>query len=636
MGLLKKKPESESIFQSLILNNSHVLWNELVRLWYSDQTLRPLRESEGIAALLERARRHLFDYQVFADIGMIKDFDFGASEEEPRWLIESSLEAKFITTFSGYNYWTGRDGSLSFLTQNSDGIRPILQTTSFYEGPDGKQVGFTSAKVAIFTWPFEDSYAQKGAAGLGPMGDGLAEVEEQLKRITSPVVMQGLCAATEFFTLGVKNKKWAKTGRSGILGKSLDERDFPTPSARITDGDLYVFDQTSSNWHGGYFPMIIEVGWSFTENSLDSEEAQLLLSGAPSVIHEIIADGDSRFRSYLSAFFGTPASWPEASFRSQGGLVSAHNLPDFMDAIDYNGAKNSLAYGFWLKGLGEGRVTSDRIQELLKGVEGEEETLIAKGNLALAHSLLGNNQEARKLAHEVLAEDPNNSEAAYIVTHTSGSDSHHGANVHSEEYAALAAKYSAPDWLAKALTGEGSSSNIDQSSAPEILPPLLAQFKEIAKVIDKYEFFQFHDLEGIRGAVWISPGRPNTLLIGMSDSDKGYLHEFPWVPNDSGYDDILEIEIPREVFDDENVATRLLSEIFDTYKNLELEVVPLGNTRSKINTYFPVRKVGAPPVPASKPEAGPVHRAGSNYQHRFVIGMTRQFGDDVDSGFDFF
>jgi hypothetical protein len=115
---------------------------------------------------------------------------------------------------------------------------------------------------------------------------------------------------------------------------------------------------------------------------------------------------------------------------------------------------------------------------------------------------------------------------------------------------------------------------------------------------------------------------------------------YPWLQGFTENPGIIEFEFPTAFFEDEVASRAVLEEVFDTYNSLELEIVPLGGSRPKIRTLFPVAKKevkkAVQPIAAAA-AAGVVGATATTYTTRFFYTSSSSEDSEQDSSsFDWF
>jgi hypothetical protein len=411
-------------------------------------------------------------------------------------------------------------------------------------------------------------------------------------------------------------------GRSFSLPKSS----YPQPVLRYIDSSTYVFSAPEEGrWM--YVPDTLEVGWLFSPESLENQEALCLLHWGPRFFMDMVTGACTSHMEIMDSFFdgGLITMEQKHAPRSWFGFTPIGKLPKFYEALSYNGSGNSLAYGFLLPRLAEGKVSVEYVvnstERFIKTISElyepdnvllREERTIASGNIAIAYFMHGDFVKSSKYVMDVLSVDPSNSEAIFIANEILKlqEDETLRDALKVPVTAASSEVYDTPTWLLGAIDELHSlsdkskavrSSGIDDGAIEpaidaKLLDDLVLQFVELKNLAQKFKYIMFRDADGLRpdvGLTYVNDDYLEVMVIGAEENPVS--KHFPWLDS---FDESsnFEFDIPKSYFRDSVGFRKFLSAIFDTYQRLELELVPVGETKLKIKTFFPItKKVPAPP-----------------------------------------
>jgi hypothetical protein len=647
MGWFSKKKKEPSLFEMTIAKNVSKVWGWPAN-WYTDVNMVPLKKSGVIGTKeLEALEKNLLPVLDLGEALVPQKFEFDLRLEQQVKDEEFSLRIAFVEAFPQTEFWEMNGGlANSFATQpTAKGAEVGVARTRFFRDENGREYGYVSVNLGFFTWPFANDFvdlAGNSAESSSEFYQALSDVNTLTKKVRSPIALATFTGISEALALNVSKRDLAK-GRSSFFPGS-SSKITPSPKFRI-HSDWLVGAIAGKDWDWAYMPQILEVGWTFEREALSNDSARLILSRGPGLAFELFTQGCSEGPDLMNHLFASPSSWGAGI---KQGVVASGSLGEFKEQMDYNGSPNSLAYSIWLEALSDGRVSLSALEKLLKSDaanNSEEEGLIAKGNLALANLMSGQFKEAESLALEVLEKQPDNSEAVFILE---ALDSILNKLVHSQRCkTARALKsfevYEAPVWLTNAVERLATRSELDKShhSQPsEFIAKTVKQFAEFAKSIDKVEFINLRDPEDIRPWVAVSPSSQGRLSLMIGTEEAVTFAAYPWLTGYSDGPGVVEFEFPTSFFEDETASRKILEEVFDTYKDLELEIVPLGGNRPKITTLFPVakkevKKAVAPIAAAAA--AGVAGATATTYTTRFFYASSSSEDSGQDSSsFDWF
>lgn len=645
MGLFSGKKIEPSLFEAMILANSERIWGWLPGVWYQDLEMKPLQES-GIVSKkqIDQLASNLFPVQGQGEIQVPADFEANFNENQLSSTDASTLRDLFVAEFSGTSFHLSDEGGLSMpiYAEEEENSKVTPLSISFFRGKDGKEFGYVSVNIGFFTWPFSTDYTDLGISddALSSIASGVNQVCLQVR---VPLVMATLMAASEAATLGAK-KNFFKAGRPAFANKGRVDS-LPKPKFRVLPTYCVSALNAQSNWDWAYMPQVLQAGWTFTAESLKEESSSTILSTAPTMLYNLFAEGCRNWPEFMDQIFGTPAAW---SSDLERGIMEVGDLSDFKNSFDYNGSPNSLAYSYWLARLSEGKLSLGALEGSLQWLT-DVEGVIAQGNLSLANLILGKFDEAEALALSVLKAEPENSEAVYVLENL--------ANLAKKPKLLEAAKkarlassfdeYSPPSWLADSVTNLAAAitpalANTDTRVSEEFLETLTEQFIEFVRVLDKLEFAQVFDAEGVRPAVSINPNGDGNVGLFVFSPDRITFRDFPWLAPENIYDDIQEFDLPRAFFADQRKLSSLLADIFESYNQIEIEIAPLGYSIPKIKTLFPVAKKAPAVNPGLAAAAAGVGVAAAGagsatYTPKFFFAArTEEVSTEEPPSFDWF
>lgn len=648
MGFFSKKKKSEpSLFEEIFVKNASVIF-DWPATWYTDLRMVPLKNS-GIISSSELER---LDSRLLPVLGLgeaLVPLDFEAKIDQKYQVSDEGFELRkaYLSAFSETQFWPLDQGGLAtnlLATEGTKGAQAGIQRTRFFRDNHGREFGYISVDLGFFTWPFAKGYVDlRDSNTVEPTSENqaMSDVNALLGQVRAPIILSSLMGISEGLALKAGKKGIAKGRPHFFAGR--DDGAAPTPKFRV-HSEWIIGAMARNEWDSAYMPQVLEVGWTFELKSLSSGPAKAILSSAPAIAFELFTQGCDTSSEFMDHIFATPSSW---GLGSKPGVASTGCLGEFMEQHDYNGSPNSLAYSFWLESLSQGKLSFSGLESMLTDSLREstpEERLIAKGNLALAHLVLGQLPQAESNALEVLSSDQGNSEAVYILEAV---DSLARKATHSQRCKATRAlatfkEYIPPSWLQAGVenlrTGI-TAQRTGEAEPSEFIALVSKQFAEIARSIDKLELVNVTDPEDLRPWVAVSPAGEGRLSLMIGTDDPISFREFPWLQAYTENPGIAEFEFPKSFFEDESVSRKILEEVFDTYNNLELEITPLEGSRPKIQTYFPVLKREAkkvvPPIAAAA-AAGVVGATATTYTTRFFYSSSSEDSQQDTSSFDWF
>ena len=645
MGLFSKKKAEPSLFETMIVPNSEWIWGWLPGVWYQDLQMKPLQESDIISKKqIDQLSSNLFPVQGQGEIQVPADFEANFGGVQLTAKDESSLRELFAAEFSGttFHLWDAGVLTLPIDDQQEKNSKSTALSISFHKGKDGTEFGYVYVNLGFFTWPFSSDYIDPeiSSDAISSIASGVSQVSAKVR---APLVMATLMATSEAAVLGAK-KNFDKAGRIAFADKKKVNV-LPKPKFRVLPTYPLSMATGDANWVWGYMPEVLQAGWTFTAETLKDEASTTILGNAPILLYNLFSDGCRNWPEFMDQIFGTPAAWASDIDR---GVLQVGDLRGFMERFDYNGSPNSLAYSFWLPRLAEGKLSLSALEKSLHGMA-DEEGIIAEGNLSLANLMHGNFEKAEELALSVLKAEPENCEAVYVLE--SLAEVAMRPKLREVAQRARSAsdfeEYSPPAWLTDAVANlaggtRTSSAKTQAQVAEEFLDKLTEQFIEFVRVIDKLEFAQFFDAEGIRPAVSINPNGDGNVGLFVFSPDRITFRDFPWLAPENIYDDIQEFDLPRAFFADQRKLASLLADIFEFYNQIEIEIAPLGYSIPKIKTLFPVAKKAPPVNPGLAAAAAGVGVAAAGagsatYTPKFFFAArTEEVSTEEPPSFDWF
>lgn len=641
MGLFSRKKAEPSFFETVIVANSEHGRGRLPGVWFQDLQMKPLQDS-GIASkkLIENLGSNLFPIQGQGQLLVPENFEAKFDGVQLSSADSSPLREMFAAEFSGTQYHLSDEGVLTVPIEDGQeqNSKSTILSISFHKGKDGKEFGYVFVNLGFFTWPFSSDYTDLEVTD-GGIGSIASAVNDFSTKVRAPIVMATLMAASEAAVLGA-NKNFYKAGRLGFTDKNRVEL-LPKPKFRVLPTYPVGGKKKHDGWNLkiGFMPQVLQVGWTFTAESLKDETANTILSNAPLMAYQLFADGCRNWPDFMDQVLGTPVSWASDL---ESGVLQVGDLVEFKKKFNYNGSPNSLAYSHWLQRLSEGKIRLSVLESALQGLSDEEE-VIAEGNLSLANLMLGNFEKAEDLAMSVLKAEPENSEAAYVL----------------ESIARLANKpkllevakktkslpdfdeYSPPKWLAEAVKTLAKGTKPTSSSAEvriseELLEKLTEQFIEFVRVIDKLEVATVNDAEDLRPWVQITSAGSDEVTLVVGTPERIEFTDFPWFEpanSDPGY---LCYVLPRKFFSDKPKVSSLLADVFESFNEIEIEIEASGNSVPRIKTLFSLKKPDLAAA-AGVVAAATAGVAATTYTPKFLFAArTEEVQSEEPPSFDWF
>jgi hypothetical protein len=344
-------------------------------------------------------------------------------------------------------------------------------------------------------------------------------------------------------------------------------------------------------------------------------------------------------------------------------FIPSGNLLEFYEGINYTRQGNSLAYCFLLPRLTEGKVAVDYVVDSLEGYISritelyppKDEYLEAQknhslGNLAIAYLMSGDIVKSTECILKYLGAFPSDSEAHFIAREilklkenkTLRNAIESGSRKESVE------EYEAPDWLLDGISalqtlGDISSkghAGIEEEASliptidAKLLENLVLQFVEFKSVARKFEYITFRDAQGLRPDIGLTHVNDEQIVVSVIGAEECPVSEYyPWLEIYYESPQLFQYQIPTRYLVDSVGLRRFLSLIFETYQDIELEVVPIGTSKPKIRTFFPVNKRVTELSPL---ESNYVRGTSQNYTPRAFFGFTRELSDESPIEFDWF
>jgi hypothetical protein len=644
MGLFSKKKAEATLFERIFqANGSSNIWGSLPGLWYQDLTMIPLQESGIISKReLDNLRTSLFDVQ--GQQNLLVPQNFLAELNEPIISSTESSPLRDLVTaeFAGTQFDLSDHGVLSWPIEdgNAAGLSYTRGSVSFHLDGFGKEFGYTYLNIGFLAWPFSPDYVDlEGQEGqLDSLASGVNALSTKVR---APVVLETFMAVSEALVLGAK-KNFYKAGRKDFADKERLQH-LPKPKFRILPTWPLAAISDQHDWTWGYLPQVLQIGWTFTSETLKDKNGVTIISDAPSVAYYLFAEGCRDWPVLMDQLLGTPTDWAQGIDR---GVYYTGELLEFMEAQNYNGSPNTLVYNCWLERFAKGAISMAALEGALVGLTGEEE-IIARGNLSLANLIQLNFDEAEKLARSVLQDDPGNSEAVYVLDHIA-------RLAKKPELLELTKKareqadfraYSAPSWLMEAVISIDSGLKVKPPlPGPkldnELLGKLVDQFKEFVRVLDKLEFVTVSDAEGLRPWVQMWTLDSSEVALSIGSSEPITFTNFPWCEPSTTEYDTLEYSLPISLFADPIKLSSFLGDVFESYNELEIEIEPKGHSAPRMKTYFPVVKRSANLNPGLAAAAGVAAvgagTAAATYTPRFFFAATSETQAEEPPSFDWF
>jgi hypothetical protein len=512
-----------------------------------------------------------------------------------------------------------------------------VRNFQIFEDSQSNEFLYSSIKVGALGHQFDESFhslspERKEHTEEFVQSKFLISDYRKVSSITAVSFFLALSELASSFTHAYSEGGEAKAGKrvASIIedGRSfsLPKSSYPQPVFRYVNSLTYVFSATGEV-RCLYVPDTLEVGWLFSPESLENAEAINLLRLGPRFFMDIVTGAHTSHMEIMDSFFdgGLITLEQKNASKSWFGFKPIGKLIKFYEAIGYNGAGNGLAYGFLLPRLAECKVSVEyvvsSIEAYLEMISGfyepdndfvKHETNTASGNIAIAYFVHGDFVKSSKYVMDVLSVDPSNSEAIFIAKEILKlqEDETLRDALKAPVTAASTEVYDAPTWLlgaidelhslsdkSKAVRSSGiDDAPIEPTIDAKLLDDLVLQFVELKGLAQKFKYIMFRDADGLRpdvGLTYVNDDYLEVMVIGAEENPVS--KHFPWLDS---FDDSsnFEFDIPKSYFRDSVGFRKFLSAVFDTYQRLELELVPVGETKLKIKTFFPItKKVPAPP-----------------------------------------
>lgn len=651
-------------FQTL---GAEVFWNEFQTLWFNDFEFESLGDVRSVPeGLLKELHGNLYDVNPNSLPEVPREFLYDEMRISKSSQLENSLKNEFVQRL-GTRLDIREDSVIPqnlwfwLTTNNISGKNFTDLWRAEFSRDEVGEFGFIYLPVAVHSWPFDDNFRSKIDSQRS--GRDLAEVRTDLytpylQHFLTPKYFPSFIAISEIFhclceSPTEKNKLMRVLGDKGRRGSMLlnpGTGDAPLPNFRLRPA-VIAHQQEGRSWSSGY-PLVLEFGYKI-RSVTDTNDFWRQIFRVPSIARSFIDELYSESKGELDQPFSIFGSQPNGT-NQKAEMIPAlfESLLAFNRGRNYNGSWNSYVYGFLLPGLAEGRVSLGLIEETLGFIESEAERTIALGNLALANLVIGKFAEAGHLtlamAESASASDESLFEhcmpEAFFLGESLASltgDTSVLDKLDDLSKGRAFPKYKTPAWLDVALSSlakprsleaDVSSRISNRETNLDLIHAIESQMRELMPVLQDFEFIQLHDGENLRPSVSLSASEGNMVCIIVTTKDKRGLPSFPWLRDDSKYEDVVEYWLSRDFFIDGMAKTRFLTELFDTYNRVELELVPLASTSVKVRTILPIRppqqvQIAAP----SKNTTGP--SSGGYSGPRFVFGLTRDISEDL-SGFD--
>jgi hypothetical protein len=447
-------------------------------------------------------------------------------------------------------------------------------------------------------------------------------------------------------------------GRSFNLPKSS----YPQPTFRYVNSFSALYDGAAElSW--SFVPDALEVGWLFTQDALEDEKARNLLTMGVPFLTLLIAEAFEFHGPSMDVLFGQRHELSYGEDQSISRFVPIGKLSDFYDRIGYTRQGNSLAYGFLLPRLAEGKLAVDYVVDSLEGYIEiisqkyppkdeflEFEKIHALGNLAIAYLISGDLAKSSEYILKVLNDAPSDSEAHFIareILKLKESEKLRNA-IESASRKEKIEVFDAPSWLLIAINalhtlGNKSSKDIagldDEASViptidAKLLENLVLQFVEFKSLAKKFEYITFRDAQGLRPDIGLTHLNDEQVIVSLIGAEESPVSEhYPWLEIYYEGPQLFQYQIPTRYLIDSVGLRRFLSVIFGTYQDIELELVPIGTSKPNIRTFFPVTKRATGPSPL---ESSNSKGTSQNFTPRAFFGVTRELSDESPIEFDWF
>ena len=543
-----------------------------------------------------------------------------------------------------------------------------VQNFEFYKDSESREYLYSSVKVGALGFQFDPDFhgpkPPRGPRSTEPIS-GKFLVADYIKSISTESLMF-FFALSEWMTWIVcagddyaEQEDMLSSGRSFNLPKSS----YPQPTFRYLNSFSRLFDDAGDvSWC--FVPDALEVGWLFSQDALEDENARNLLTMGPQILTMLVAQAFEFHGPYMDALLFRRHELRHGEDQSISRFIPIGKLSDFYDRIGYTHRQgNSLAYGFLLPRLAEGKLAVDFVVDSLKGyidiisqvyppkdewVESEKRT--ALGNLAIAYLISGDLAKSSEYILKILNDAPSDSEAHFIAREILNlkEDKTLRKTVEGASRKETIGVYDAPSWLLGAINAlhtlgnksskghadrEDDTSNLHKINT-KLLDNLVLQFVEFKSLAKKFEYITFRDGQGLRPDIGLTHLSDEEILVSLIGAEESPISEhYPWLEIYYEGPQFFEYQIPSRYFIDSVGLRRFLAVIFETYQDIELELVPIGNSKPRIRTFFPITKRVTGPSPLKSNNS---KGTSQNHTPRAFFGFTRELSDESPIEFDWF
>jgi hypothetical protein len=553
------------------------------------------------------------------------------------------------------------------LGQEIPGARQFaVQNFEFYKDSKSREYLYSSVIVGAWGFQFDPDFhgpkPPRGVQSKEPIS-GKFLVADYVKSLMTEALAIFFALSEVLTVYASENSEqvvqdMSSNGRSFNLPKSS----YPQPTFRYVNSFSALYDDAGQvSW--SYVPDALEVGWLFTQEALEDEKAWNLLTMGLPFLSLLIAEAFEFHGPVMDSLFGQRHELRYGKDESISRFVPIGKLLEFYEKIEYHSDGNTLAYGFLLPRLAEGKLAVDYVVDSLEGyIEKisqkfppkeewvEFQRITALGNLAIAYLISGDLEKSSEYVLKVLNDAPSDSEAHFIAREILKIKENRTLRdaVESASRKENIEVYDAPSWLLGAINalhtlGDKSSKGIaglddEASVAPTIdaklLENLVLQFVEFKSLAKKFLYIAFRDAQGLRPDIELTHLSDEQILITLTETEESPISEhYPWLEIYDEGPQFFEYQIPSRYLIDSVGLRRFLAVIFETYQDIELELIPIGNSKPKIRTFFPVTKSATGPSPL---ESSNSKGTSQTYTPRTFFGFTREVSDESPIEFDWF
>jgi hypothetical protein len=534
-----------------------------------------------------------------------------------------------------------------------------VENFEFYKDSKSREYLYSSVIVGAWGFQFDPDFhgpkPPRGVQSKEPISGKFLVVDYVKSLMTEALAI--FFALSEVLTVYASENSeqvvqdMSSNGRSFNLPKSS----YPQPTFRYVNSFSALYDDAGQvSW--SYVPDALEVGWLFTQEALEDEKARNLLTMGLPFLSLLIAEAFEFHGPVMDSLFGQRHELRYGEDESISRFVPIGKLLEFYERIKYARQGNSLAYCFLLPRLAEGKLTVDYVVDSLeeyintiteiyplKDEYLEAQKTHAFGNLAIAYLISGDLEKSTQHILKVLNDDPSNGEGHFIardILKLKENKTLRNA-IESASRKETVEEYEAPSWLLGAINALhelGDKSSDESSVAPTIdsklLENLVLQFVEFKSLAKKFEYITFRDAQGLRPDIALTHVNDEQIVVSLIGADESPVSEhYPWIESYYEGPQLYQYRIPTRYLIDSFGLRRFLSVIFETYQDIELELIPVGASRPKIRTFFPLAKSVTGPSPL---ESNNSKGTSQNYTPRAFFGFTRELSDEAPIEFDWF